>query len=710
MSKVAGVLIAILAFIPAAQARVHTVQYSQLLRLPQEQQGEGFPAIAVAIDGDSLIAIVDRVAGRQALLYRRSGNGQWAFSRVLLQSTMPASQLRASVAMKNLLAALDIDGVTTIWEKVGNNWVRANVEQDGVTLTGGHAISERKILVGSTGCDADGVIFEKAADGIWRITGLLPESSAVCRSGERDVELNYDYALINDGPVNDVRVYRRNGGSTTWSAAGAFELRGESANRGGPLALQRTVAVAPGSTFYRRTNGLWNHAGSVVPIDYGLGTGEAELVVYRDNVLLTVEATDTGFANPYAYVLAASGQFDHAAILDAPGNVHDLDISGRTVVAASEYPDNGSSSVAIYVLPSPLVPSDAISNDFNAGDISGFQQTAGSSFALAGNVYNYLYRQSNNTADAQAVLTASDFSYQTIRLELRPNTFNGPDAWAGVAFRYVDADNHYYLALRASRVQLNRRLNGVTSTLGEWPLAIPTGDWQQIYIVADRQYLTAYVGDQVVLEKIDDTLPHGRVALLTHRARADFDNLHVSPTQERSLFFKGYTGSPEFGRPFTRTGGTWIEPPPGVTDHYLKQTNTGGLALAIAGVPVTDQRVVASIRLDSYGSTEPVPWFGLLARYVDARNYYYLSVRGSNQLQIRKIVNGVTTVLAAKSLPTAPGQRRSYELRALGNELHAFVNGVRVATALDSDLPTGRYGIGTYRAAASFSNISASQP
>jgi hypothetical protein len=106
----------------------------------------------------------------------------------------------------------------------------------------------------------------------------------------------------------------------------------------------------------------------------------------------------------------------------------------------------------------------------------------------------------------------------------------------------------------------------------------------------------------------------------------------------------------------------------------------------------------------------PVPWFGLLARYVDARNYYYLSVRGSNSLQIRKVVNGVTTVLAGKSFTVAPGQLRTYELRALGNELHAFVDGVRIVTALDSDLPSGRYGIATYRTAASFATFSVTQP
>jgi len=56
----------------------------------------------------------------------------------------------------------------------------------------------------------------------------------------------------------------------------------------------------------------------------------------------------------------------------------------------------------------------------------------------------------------------------------------------------------------------------------------------------------------------------------------------------------------------------------------------------------------AHIRLDSF-ATPSGAWFGLLARYVDARNYYYLTVRSSNVLQIRKLVNGVTTQLKSVS-------------------------------------------------------------
>jgi hypothetical protein len=101
---------------------------------------------------------------------------------------------------------------------------------------------------------------------------------------------------------------------------------------------------------------------------------------------------------------------------------------------------------------------------------------------------------------------------------------------------------------------------------------------------------------------------------------------------------------------------------------------------------------------------------------VDSRNYYYLSVRSSNQVQIRKVVNGVTTVLASKSF-TVPGNDFSrLTFRVVGNELSGYLWNREFATnrllvsAIDSDLPSGRYGVGTYRAAASWSYINVTQP
>jgi hypothetical protein len=49
-------------------------------------------------------------------------------------------------------------------------------------------------------------------------------------------------------------------------------------------------------------------------------------------------------------------------------------------------------------------------------------------------------------------------------------------------------------------------------------------------------------------------------------------------------------------------------------------------------------------------------WFGLLARYIDARNHYYVTVRSTGQVQIRKIVNGVNTVLGTANFTAVPGR------------------------------------------------------
>jgi hypothetical protein len=419
----------------AAEARVHHVIVQQLLQLPGAQSPFDFPAQAVAIDGDFLIVVVDRDGARQALLYRRGGDGQWAYARLLVQSTAPTAQLRASIAMKNSLAAIDIDGVTTIWQRTGNNWAQGPIDGE-IRQPGGHAISGNSILIGATGCSEDGVIYEKSTDGVWRNTGRLPARAGVCGNQQRDVELNYNYALIND-PAGSVHAWARNGTNPDWRTAGDFELQGLSAGRGGALALQNTVAVAPGSTVYRRSGSAsWLLAGRVIPIDYALGFGDAQRVWYRDSLLLTAEGNGDSYARPNAYVLdTTTGQFEHVAVLQAYGNVLDLDISRSTVVTLNEN-EFGYPSVTTFELHSPHVPPPAIANDFNARDVSGFETSAGSGFAIAGNQYDYIYRQSNATVDTRAVLTNSNWSrYQAVRLRMRPTAFNGAGSGAGVALR-----------------------------------------------------------------------------------------------------------------------------------------------------------------------------------------------------------------------------------------------------------------------------------
>ena len=713
MPKLAGLILAVFALVPTTEARIHEVLHQQYLEYPGDPwSSTHYPGAAVAIDGDSIIAIVDHEGARQALLYRRGSDGQWAFSRILVQSTAPASQLRANLAMKNGLATIDLDGVTTIWQRIGGNWVQASTDGE-IRHPGGHAISGSTILVGGGGCIADGYIFEKGTDGVWRGTGRLPSRAGVCGSPERDVELNYNYALIND-PAGTVHAWARNGTDFNWRNAGDFELQGSSADRGGALALQNTVAVAPGSTVYRRTGpASWAPAGRAIPMDYAVGAGDAERVWYRDGLLLTAEENGGLTARVYAYVLGADGKFIHVAEMGASSAPLDMDISGNTIVTLNNN-DSGFKTLITFEMHVPRVPPEAIANDFNARDLSGFATSSGSAFAIAGNQYDYIYRQTNANGDTRAVLTDSNWSrFQKVRMHVRPTFLNGASAGAGVALRYVDENNYLAVLIDANSARVESCIDGVTTVLGDTLLApAASGGWRFLNFTTADEFIGGFVDETEVFWHWDRSLmpAQGRVALMTRNARADFDNLHAAPTASRNILGKRYDGYGDKGRPIVQVGGTWTEPSLGTFNSGLKQTSTTGQAFALSSGPaVGDQVVSITAQLDSWGSTNPVPWFGAVARYQDTQNFYYLAVRGSNLVQIRKVVGGVTTVLDGANYTVPAGLMRTYSLSVEGNQLHAYVDGRHLLWAIDDDLKEGRPGAATFRTAATFKYISANQ-
>jgi len=103
-------------------------------------------------------------------------------------------------------------------------------------------------------------------------------------------------------------------------------------------------------------------------------------------------------------------------------------------------------------------------------------------------------------------------------------------------------------------------------------------------------------------------------------------------------------------------------------------------------------------------------WFGIAARYVDESNYYYLAVRNSNTVSLRKLVNGAITVLGTAPLTVTPNTWYDLRLDAVGNELRAFVNGVQVLQAIDASHASGQGGILTYKTGAEYVDYLAWQP
>ena len=61
-------------------------------------------------------------------------------------------------------------------------------------------------------------------------------------------------------------------------------------------------------------------------------------------------------------------------------------------------------------------------------------------------------RQSDTASPAThtAVLDASNWTNQSVQADVRPLAFDGSDSWNGLATRYRDAGNHYYVMVSSS--------------------------------------------------------------------------------------------------------------------------------------------------------------------------------------------------------------------------------------------------------------------
>jgi hypothetical protein len=698
----------------SADARVYSLRNSQDFYFPNPD-GER-PPPKVAIDGESAIAIMETMSGREALLFRRnSSTGLWALQRTLF-SVPASSPARSELAMANNKAAIMLDPVLRIFERnsTTDEWTEsatAGTPQP----AGGVAISGAWILTGRSGGNCDVDVHEKSAgSGVWRITGRIQGAVAQC-TGRIDFDIDRNLAMVRN-PNSELRFYRNSGGTSGWPQVASFTPPAGVGLGTGPLSLWALTAIAQGgAVFHGDSSDSWSYVSTLRALNYANGPGATQ-VIWRDAVALTQSQLGHPREDAHVYVYAPTSPsftaFDHSAVLYTPGYASSSDVSLRNVVAVSTDFDNNP-IVSFFTLPSPLRAPPAYANDFTTHDPTDWQQTPGSQFARVASGANFVYRQSSLAGQSEAVYTGADWPVQqSIEADITPTAIDGADRWVGLAVRYVDTNNHYYVTLRSSnRIQLRRKIDGAFVTLADAALPFSLNTRRHVKLVVNDGNLRVDVDGVQRLGIVDRALTRGTVALLTYRARADFDNVYASPTVPFNLSYKDFTEVFDPGRPFTREGGTWdFSEDPGTFVVSWSQLSTAGDARAFIGTPTDDQSVEARVRLDTYGSSAQGAWFGLLARYVDANTHYYLTVRSTNRLEIRKKINGSNIVLASVPFTATPGQFYDLRLTVLRDELHAYVNGALLAQAHDSQIASGQYGIATYRAAASFRRFVVDQP
>ena len=691
------------ALLDPAWADVRTIKPSQTLAPPP---GQTFtqPVRNVAIDGAFIIVLARHDGGQSALLYQRSSSsGRFAYRRTLLTFVYPRDRMQ--VRMKNGIAVVHFGDRAWIFERVGNNYV---LGQSAAPLRhpGGVAISGKSILIGGDDCDYDAVVYEKNAEGIWDITGRLDDNQGQCHPEGRTVELHYDYALLQEAGDRRVNAWRRNGTALDWIPAGVM-FANVSDGVVPRIALQSSTAVTPGSQVTMREGDTWPVKSYAFPLDFS-AAGLAIDVAYRDGVLLATHAWRLSqHAKPYAFIETAPGFFEHVAILDTTQNTIDFDISGRTVVAAVEGND-GLQVAEVFVLPEPLAAPPPIPDDFEDRDASDFTFASGQ-FALATRGSDDVLAQTSTTGLSLALADDSDWDYyQRVEADIAP-TFGAADGWVGLVARYTDANNYYYVAVRNNNTfAIYRRLNGVDTLLREGSSA--GSQPSRVKLVADGDEISVQINQQFFSLTTDRSLTRGRAGLATFRAAADFDDVHIAATAPRQLLRNQYLPSAGYNiAEFDHIGRGWVLYEPDGQIHGLRQTDPNRSAYAFIGGHVRNQETDVSFGINQV-SSETAAWVGMVGRYVDARTHYQAILRVTNRVEIRKTVNGVVTVLAAANYPVARDRFQEARFRLVEDQLQLFVGTTLVLSARDDEIPEGKYGVATNRAAATWDHIFVTQP
>lgn len=158
----------------------------------------------------------------------------------------------------------------------------------------------------------------------------------------------------------------------------------------------------------------------------------------------------------------------------------------------------------------------------------------------------------------------------------------------------------------------------------------------------------------------------------------------------------GSTFSDDFNRAdSTILGNGWVEASGdlSISGGVVRNAGTSGYHTAVqAGLTGTSLAASADFaRLSTLGGTR----LGVVLRYQDMRNYYFLGrlTGGTSQLRIVRVVNGAETVLAAASLPNPGTATFTIAGHAEGSTLTLDLNGVKKLMVTDLAIASGAVGV-----------------
>jgi hypothetical protein len=161
--------------------------------------------------------------------------------------------------------------------------------------------------------------------------------------------------------------------------------------------------------------------------------------------------------------------------------------------------------------------------------------------------------------------------------------------------------------------------------------------------------------------------------------------------------------SPSSGAAWQPTAGsTFTIATSGYTRVY-RQARTSGLSASFLPAVMSNQAIQAEATITSVDGNDR--WAGLVTRRTDDANYYYVTLRASGAVELRRMVNGVFTTLAAENLPVPVGRKFRLRLESIASTHRVYLDDQPLLVARDSTLPSGTAGVMAYRAGADYDNV-----
>ena len=193
------------------------------------------------------------------------------------------------------------------------------------------------------------------------------------------------------------------------------------------------------------------------------------------------------------------------------------------------------------------------------------------------------------------------------------------------------------------------------------------------------------------------------------RARTDYDNVIVTSSPQTELFTDTFNAETE--KPWTTIAlaNAWTVATLSSGERVYRQNLISGGPRTVNGAAARDQIISVNVRPTAFNSAGD-GWVGVMARYVDNFNNYFVMLHQSGRLSLRKRVNGAYTRLEEIPFTVTPNTTYRVRLEAVGAVLRVYVNERLLVEGVDDDLSSGRYGLVTWNAKADFDNFRAVRP